>query len=35
LRATFMFTIVSGLHYVYLVGRRLHAAGGPSGNTSS
>ena len=27
LRATFMFTIVSGLHYVYLVGRRLHAAG--------
>src|SRR6266568_4292780 len=35
LRATFMFTIVSGLHYVYLVGRRLHTAGGPSGNTSS
>lgn len=35
LRATFMFTIVSGLHYVYLVGRRLHAAGGPSGNASS
>jgi cardiolipin synthase len=27
LRATFMFTIISGLHYVYLVGRRLHAAG--------
>src|SRR5207248_9644436 len=27
LRATFAFTIVSGLHYVYLVGRRLHAAG--------
>ncbi len=25
LRATFTFTIVSGLHYVYLVGRRLHA----------
>jgi len=25
LRATFAFTIVSGLHYVYLVGRRLHA----------
>src|SRR5438067_5949556 len=24
LRATFMFTIVSGLHYVYLVGQRLH-----------
>jgi cardiolipin synthase len=27
LRATFAFTIVSGLHYVYLVGRRLHAMG--------
>jgi cardiolipin synthase len=27
LNATFLFTIVSGLHYVYLVGRRLHAAG--------
>jgi len=27
LRATFMFTIVSGLHYVYLVGHRLRAAG--------
>jgi len=25
LRAVFAFTIVSGLHYVYLVGRRLHA----------
>lgn len=25
LRAVFIFTIVSGLHYVYLVGRRLHA----------
>lgn len=25
LRATFTFTIVSGLHYVYVVGRRLHA----------
>jgi len=25
LRATFAFTIVSALHYVYLVGRRLHA----------
>jgi cardiolipin synthase len=25
LRATFMFTIVSGLHYVYLVGQRLHS----------
>jgi len=24
LRATFAFTIISGLHYVYLVGRRLH-----------
>ena len=35
LRATFMFTIVSALHYVYLVGRRLHAVGGPSGNASS
>lgn len=30
LRATFMFTIVSGLHYVYLVGQRLHAVGTPS-----
>jgi cardiolipin synthase len=30
LRATFAFTIVSGLHYVYLVGRRLHTAGGPA-----
>ena len=30
LRATFAFTIVSALHYVYLVGRRLHAM---SGNT--
>ena len=29
LRATFAFTIVSGLHYVYLVGRRLHAANVP------
>jgi len=27
LRAVFIFTIVSGLHYVYLVGRRLHAMG--------
>ena len=27
LRATFIFTIVSAVHYVYLVGRRLHAAG--------
>lgn len=27
LNATFFFTIVSGLHYVYLVGHRLHAAG--------
>jgi len=25
LSATFLFTIVSGLHYVYLVGQRLHA----------
>jgi cardiolipin synthase len=33
LRATFMFTIVSGLHYVYVVGQRLRATGhtpGPS-----
>ena len=30
LRATFMFTIVSGLHYVYLVGQRLHAPGAHS-----
>src|SRR5712664_2703965 len=34
LRATFMFTITSGLHYVYLVGRRLHAAGAQEQNTS-
>jgi len=34
LRATFMFTIISGLHYVYLVGRRLHAAGAQEQNTS-
>ena len=27
LRATFMFTIVSGLHYVYLIGIRLRAMG--------
>jgi cardiolipin synthase (CMP-forming) len=27
LRATFMFTIVSGLHYVYVVGRRLREIG--------
>lgn len=27
LRATFMFTIVSGLHYVYVVGQRLRAMG--------
>jgi cardiolipin synthase (CMP-forming) len=29
LRATFAFTIVSGLHYVYLVGRRLHGMNSP------
>jgi cardiolipin synthase (CMP-forming) len=29
LRATFFFTIVSGLHYVYLVGRRLHTLDHP------
>jgi cardiolipin synthase (CMP-forming) len=29
LRATFVFTIISGLHYVYLVGRRLHAVDQP------
>jgi cardiolipin synthase len=29
LRATFAFTIISGLHYVYLVGRRLHALDQP------
>src|SRR5258705_8153999 len=34
LRATFMFTIISGLHYVYLVGRRLHAVGVQEQNTS-
>ena len=30
LRATFAFTIISGLHYVYLVGRRLHALDHPA-----
>ena len=30
LRAVFAFTIVSGLHYVYLVGRRLHAMDHPA-----
>ncbi len=30
LRATFMFTIVSGLHYVYVVGQRLHMHGARS-----
>lgn len=30
LRATFAFTIISGLHYVYLVGRRLHGMNSPS-----
>ena len=30
LRATFAFTIISGLHYVLLVGQRLRAAGHPS-----
>lgn len=35
LRAVFIFTIVSGLHYVYLVGRRLHAMnGGPAPSAS-
>ena len=29
LRATFTFTIVSGLHYVYLVGHRLHVMDQP------
>jgi len=29
LNATFFFTIVSGLHYVYLVGQRLHAMNQP------
>lgn len=29
LRATLAFTIISGLHYVYLVGRRLHALDHP------
>jgi cardiolipin synthase (CMP-forming) len=33
LRATFAFTIVSGLHYVYLVGRRLHTINAPVGET--
>lgn len=30
LRATFAFTIISGLHYVYLVGRRLYGMNNPS-----
>ena len=30
LRATFAFTIISGLHYVYLVGRRLHTMNSPN-----
>jgi cardiolipin synthase (CMP-forming) len=30
LRATFTFTIISGVHYIYLVGHRLHAHGHPS-----
>jgi len=30
LRATFAFTIISGLHYVLLVGQRLRAAGHPA-----
>jgi len=34
LRATFAFTIISGLHYVYLVGHRLHAADEASRNPS-
>lgn len=34
LRATFMFTIVSGLHYVYLVGQRLRAMGHTPASTS-
>ncbi len=35
LRATFAFTIVSALHYVYLVGHRLRTAGGPAENALS
>lgn len=35
LRAVFIFTIVSGLHYVYLVGRRLHAMSGASQSPQS
>lgn len=30
LRATFTFTILSGVHYVFLVGRRLRASGHPA-----
>ena len=33
LRAVFAFTIVSGLHYVYLVGRRLHVMDHPAAQT--
>jgi len=32
LRATFIFTIVSAVHYAFLVQHRLHAHGHPSGN---
>jgi cardiolipin synthase len=34
LRATFAFTIISGLHYVYLVGRRLHAMNAPDSHNN-
>jgi cardiolipin synthase len=35
LRATFAFTIISGLHYVYLVGQRLRALNHPPAATGS
>src|SRR5690349_18787402 len=35
LRATFAFTIISGLHYVFLVGQRLRALNQPHANGSA
>ena len=35
LRATFAFTIISGLHYVFVVGHRLRALNHPQANSSA
>jgi cardiolipin synthase (CMP-forming) len=35
LRATFAFTIISGIHYVFIVGQRLRASGHTSANRSA